>query len=97
MFTITFTQSALDDVASLKKAEQTTVIAVVERQLTTEPLKETRNRKPLTDNPLASWELRAGDLRVFYDVDEAASEVLVKAVGVKEHNKLFIRGKEFKL
>jgi hypothetical protein len=32
-------------------------------------LEETRNRKPLRDNPLADWELRVGRFRVFYEVD----------------------------
>ena len=42
----------------------------------------------------AAWEARVGVHRVFYDVDEANRKVTVKAVGWKEHNRLFIRGKE---
>jgi hypothetical protein len=41
--------------------------------------------------------VRAGSSRVFYDVDEANQLVVLKAVGWKEHNKLFIRGKEYQL
>ena len=48
-------------------------------------------------NPLAPWELRTGKLRVYYDVDEEAKAVNVRAVGVKERNRLYIAGKEFKL
>ncbi len=48
-------------------------------------------------NTLAEWELRIGVYRVFYDVDPAASQVKVKAVGYKEHNVLHLRGKEFTL
>ncbi len=40
----------------------------IEKQLFHVPLKETRNRKPLRPNPIAPWELRIGNLRVFYDI-----------------------------
>jgi mRNA-degrading endonuclease RelE of RelBE toxin-antitoxin system len=66
--------------------------------LTAQPLTETRNRKPLRPNDLAAWEARIGGrYRVFYGVDATANRVLVKAVGWKEHNKQFIRGKEYQL
>ena len=32
-----------------------------------------------------------------YDVDEPEQKVTVKAVGVKRHNALFIRGREYRL
>ena len=48
-------------------------------------------------NDLSIWEMRVGEFRVFYDVDEERQEVLIKAVGWKKHNKLFIRGKEHEL
>jgi len=46
---------------------------------------------------LATWELQVGKYRVFYDVEQEDQVVRVKAVGWKEHNQLFIRGKEFTL
>ena len=58
---------------------------------------ETRNRKPLRAHPLGEWELRVDKFRVFYDIDTENETVLVKAVGAKIGNKLFIRGKEFPL
>ena len=97
MYTFAFTDSAMEDVRYLTKAAQTMVLSEIEVQLLNEPLKETRNRKPLRPNALADWELRAGVYRVFYDVDDAAHVVKVKAIGWKEHNALFIRGREFKL
>ena len=97
MFTINFTESALEDLRLLAKAEQTAVLAAIERQLAVEPLKPTRSRKPLRPNDLSRWELRAGIDHVFYDVDEQAQEVTIKAVGGKEHTKLFIRGQEYQL
>jgi mRNA-degrading endonuclease RelE of RelBE toxin-antitoxin system len=97
MFSVGFTESAQDDLRSLAKAEQVAVLDAVQQHLSTEPLKATRNKKPLRPNALGQWELRVGVVRVFYDVDESANEVKVKAVGRKEHNKLFIRGKEHTL
>ncbi len=97
MFTVLFTESALEDLRHLTKASQQAVLDTVERQLRVEPTKPTRNRKPLDSNDLSEWELRVGVHRVFYDVNESAMEVVVKAVGWKEHNKLLIRGQEYTL
>ena len=55
------------------------------------------NRKRLEDNPLAPWELRVGDFRVFYDVSPDERHVLVVAVGQKTHNTLRIGGEEIAL
>jgi len=41
--------------------------------------------------------VQTGDYRIFYDVDQKGQEVTVKAVGVKRHNALFIRGREYRL
>lgn len=67
-------------------------------QLSHEPLRKTRNRKPLRPNPLAPWELRAGALRIFYEVDaEEAGMVNVLAIGIKRGNRLFIEGEEIRI
>lgn len=72
-----------------------TVIEAVDEQLKFHPAIETRNRKRLHANPLAPWELRIGDLRVFYDVtDDPEPLVQVLAVGVKVRNRLVIGEKE---
>jgi mRNA-degrading endonuclease RelE of RelBE toxin-antitoxin system len=97
MFELVFTESALEDLRFLKKADQNVVLDAIERQLSAEPLAQTRNRKPLRPNDLSFWEIRVGVHRVFYDVDQDKGVVTVKAVGRKEHNKLFIRGKEYQL
>jgi mRNA-degrading endonuclease RelE of RelBE toxin-antitoxin system len=73
------------------------ILDEIERQLTYQPNVETRNRKPLCAHPLGEWELRIDKFRVFYDIDTENETVLVKAVGIKIGNKLFIRGKEFPL
>lgn len=45
-------------------------------------------------NPIAPWELRIGDLRVYYEVEEQPEpKVIILAVGIKERNQVRI-GKE---
>lgn len=70
------------------------VLDTVERKLQRQPDVETRNRKPMRPNPIAPWELRVGNLRVYYDFeDEPEPVVYIRAVGTKERNKVRI-GKE---
>lgn len=96
-YTISYTESALEDIAYFRKHERVLIIDAIEQQLMYEPMREVRNRKPLDPNTLASWEVRVGKYRIFYDVEIHETLVLVKAVGWKEHNTLYIRGQEYHL
>ena len=59
---------------------------------------ETPNRKPLRPNPLALWELRIGDLRVYYDVEEDPEpQVAIVAIGIKRRNRVYIAGELYDL
>jgi mRNA-degrading endonuclease RelE of RelBE toxin-antitoxin system len=74
------------------------VLDTVDEQLMYQPTVETKNRKPMRPNPLAPWELRIGDLRVYYDVeDEPEPVVYINAVGVKERNQVRIAGEVYDL
>ena len=64
-FEIEFTQSALDDLRHLRRADHTRVLESVDRHLSSQPLSAARNRKSLRPNDLAAWELRIGKLRAF--------------------------------
>src|SRR5262245_12648492 len=97
MYEIRFTPSAGQDLKHFGKADQRLILAAIRDQLLHEPLTETRNRKCLRPNPLGRWELRVGDFRVFYNPDPAMQIVSVGAVGIKDHNTLYIRGKVFQL
>lgn len=78
----------------LTKRQQMILLNAVEKQLQHQPDAETRNRKPMRPNPIAPWELRIGNLRVYYDFeDEPEPVVYVRAIGIKERNKVRI-GKE---
>jgi len=87
-----------DHLAALTARQAAIVLDSVPLQLTHQPTVITRNRKPLRPNPLAPWELRIGDLRVYYDVQaEPEAIVTIRAVGVKDRNRLRIAGREFQL
>ena len=72
------------------------IVDEVETQLAHEPLVETRNRKRLRPNPIAPWELRVKDMRVFYEVDEPGV-VTILAIGTKRGSRLYIEGEEIEL
>jgi mRNA-degrading endonuclease RelE of RelBE toxin-antitoxin system len=74
------------------------VVDAMERQLLHEPERETRNRKRMKpDRPgfVAPWELRVGDLRVYYDVEAASSIVWIVAVGAKARERVRVRGRDY--
>lgn len=98
-FEIGFTQTASEHVRAFRKVDQTVIFDAIAKQLRYDAATETRNRKRLSENELADWELRVDEFRVFYDlIDEGGGQsVKIKAVGQKVHNKLFVGGKEVKL
>jgi len=97
MFRIEFTPEAIDDLRLLRKHDQQMIVSEIEGQLPHQAAQETRNRKRLRPNQLAEWELRLGDFRVFYDIDQENAVVKIEAVGYKQGSKLFVHGKEYQL
>jgi mRNA-degrading endonuclease RelE of RelBE toxin-antitoxin system len=96
-FAISDSYDAEDHLHQLPAAQRSLVLDRVDQQLTYDPSVPTRHRKPLRKNLRAPWELRIGDLRVFYEYDEAKRTVTVVAIGVKVHGKLNVGGKEYHL
>lgn len=97
-YTIEFAESVKGHLKTLTATQRATVLTKIEGQLTNQPLVETRHRKPLRPNPVAPWELRVGQLRVFYDVREGPpATVRILAVGVKERNIVRIGKEEIQL
>src|SRR5215207_255093 len=92
-FTLSFAPEAIEHLDRISSKYHGLLRRTFNEQLTHTPTRETRNRKPL-DQPApfgATWELRCGPgnrFRVFYQVDSAAHEVQVLAVGVKDRNRL---------
>ncbi len=86
--------------AAIERKEHSAIFDAIEEHLQFEPVKPTRNRKPLRiPNSLgATWELRCGAhnrYRVFYDVDMDSGVVVVLAIGHKVGNRLYIGQEEF--
>lgn len=91
---IEYAPDAEDHLRALTVRQQRIVLDGVENQLAHEPTVETRNRKPMRPNPVAPWELRIGNLRVYYDVEEEPETiVIILAVGIKRRNRIYV-GKE---
>ena len=99
-FTLSFAPQAIEHLDLIESKYHGLLRRTIKEQLTYTPTEETRNQKPL-DQPApfeASWELRCGAenrFRVFYEVDAAAQEVQVLAIGVKDRNRLLIGGEEW--
>ena len=105
-YEVSLTESAKDDIAYFEARDQRIVVAGIISHLKIDAEVQTKRKKPLRSNPIAPWELRIEKFRVFYSIEEGkvakASEgkiknVKVVAVGHKEHNELFIRGKKVQL
>jgi len=94
MYEIEFTPTAREDLRYFKKYEQNIIIEAVETQLAYEPTVETTNRFQRNPPYLADWELRVGDFRVFYDVEEIVRVVRIERIGEKPNNQLYFRGKK---
>ncbi|MGL5083795.1 MAG: type II toxin-antitoxin system RelE/ParE family toxin [Microcoleaceae cyanobacterium] len=82
----------------LTARQQAIILDTVDEQLMYQPTVETKNRKPMRPNLLAPWELRIGDLRVYYDVEEEPEAVVyINAVGIKERSQVRIAGEVYDL
>ncbi len=93
MYKIEYADDVSDDLSNLRAYERKAILDSIEKQLTHEPTVETRNRKPLYglippwEHVEPVWELRIGEYRVFYDVDEIASLVSIRAIRHKPPHK----------
>ena len=97
MYAINYSFESLEDLHFFRKLEQQEIMDSIDAQLRYEPTVETRNRKELRPNEVASWELRIGRFRVFYDVDKEDLCVNIEAIGFKIGFELFIRGERTEL
>jgi mRNA-degrading endonuclease RelE of RelBE toxin-antitoxin system len=83
---------------ALTAGQQSLVLATAEKQLARQPTAETRNRKPMRPNLLATWELRVRNLRVYYVVEEEPEQVVsIRAIGVKVRDRVRIANEEIEL
>ena len=97
LFAVKLTGTVCRHLEALRRYDRVRVLDAIKGQLQSSPDQETRNRKPLRENPIADWELRVGDFRVLYEVDAASRMVRVVGVGVKVRNRLLIGGEEIEI
>jgi mRNA-degrading endonuclease RelE of RelBE toxin-antitoxin system len=89
MYRVEYAEGVADDLKGLRAADRKRILAKIEEQLPHRPTQKTRNKKPLVglkppwEHEEPVWELRIGKYRAFYDVDEPAQRVIVRAVRVK--------------
>ena len=101
-YRIEYTREALLDLRWLAerrgKRHAATIVDAVADYLTDEPGRHSTKRREMEANPLgASWHLRLGPLRVYYDIDDANQTVWVLRAGIKERNRVTIRGEDLDL
>jgi mRNA-degrading endonuclease RelE of RelBE toxin-antitoxin system len=99
-FDLVFAPEVIEHLDEIEAKHCSLIERTIDQQLLYTPTKPTKNRKPLeAPAPFgATWELRLGPqnrFRVFYEVNEINCEVHVLAIGVKDHERLFIGGKEY--
>ena len=94
LFAIQVGSEARAELGNLKVFDARRVVDAMEASLLFDPVTESRNRKPLHEGlevnfeyvpPL--WELRVGDIRVFYDVNVSTHSVYIRAIRKKSQGK----------
>jgi len=93
MYEIEYAEGVVDDLVDLRVYQRKQILEHIEVQLTHQPTQQTRNKKilvgliPPWEYVEPVWELRVGEYRVFYDVDEDASIVAIRAIRHKPLHK----------
>ena len=86
MYAIRFAVGVARDLGAMRAAERKRILDGIRRRLgheptrTTKHVKQLRKLSPPFEHVPPIWQLRIGDDRIFYDVDEANAVVLVRAV-----------------
>ena len=85
-YKIEITDLVFDELRTIAVFHRRRIIEEINVQLTHQPTNATRNRKllsaavPAFEHAAPIWELRVGEFRVFYDVNEASGIVYIRAV-----------------
>lgn len=93
MYKIQFSEGVADDLGALPASQRRQLLDRIEVQLRHEPTRRTGNRKivvglvPPWEHVEPVWELRIGEHRVFYDVNEGESTVFIRAIRRKPRHR----------
>ena len=87
-FEIRWDEVAVEELTVLRAFDQERILDETDEQLSEQPNVVTKRRKLLEVEPPWEqegpvWQLRVGDFRVFYDIDEPNKVVIVRAVREK--------------
>jgi len=97
-YRIEYSPEAEGHLRALTARQRAIVFDTIDEQLAHQPAVETRNRKPMRPNPLAPWELRIDELRIYYDIaEEPEQRVTILAVGIKDRDRILIGGEDIEL
>lgn len=86
MYSIELSNSATADLIVLRAFDRARVIVEIQSELSRHPAVSARHRKvlrelrPAWEHAPPLWQLRVGEFRVFYDVDETEQVVHVRRV-----------------
>jgi mRNA-degrading endonuclease RelE of RelBE toxin-antitoxin system len=98
---LVFSPDARRQLSKMRAFDQRRLVDAIHQQLVkADPRAPTPNKFALDPAPQAAdYELRVGDLRVLYRVEEAEAQpmVIVAIIGRKRRNKLIVEGEEFLL
>ncbi|MGH7128430.1 MAG: type II toxin-antitoxin system RelE family toxin, partial [Planctomycetaceae bacterium] len=93
MYAIGYAEGVAADLEDLRAYDRSRILDEIDIQLQHQPTQETRHKKVLVGlvppwehvEPL--WQLRVGEYRVFYDVNDAELVVIVRAIRHKPPHK----------
>src|SRR5262249_47934532 len=98
---LVFSPDARRQLLKLRAFDQKRLVDAIREQLVeADPRAQTRNKFALDPGAkTADYELRVGDLRALYRVEEMEGQlsVIVAIIGRKDRNKLIVEGEEFSL
>jgi mRNA-degrading endonuclease RelE of RelBE toxin-antitoxin system len=81
LYTVKYQPKAAAELNDLRAFDRVRILDAISRDLTHSPEEPRGRRKRLALGAGGViWQLRVGDFRVFYDVDEAAAVVIVRHV-----------------
>ncbi len=93
VYRILFSEGVEEDLRKIPRYYRNQILGKIEALLLHEPTVLSKNRKilvnlvPPWETVSVVWEVRVGEYRVFYDVDEAKKVVYIRAVRRKPYGK----------
>jgi mRNA-degrading endonuclease RelE of RelBE toxin-antitoxin system len=93
MYEISYAEGVAADLVDLRAYERARILDGIEKQLKHEPTRQSRHKKiliglvPAWEHVEPVWELRIGEYRIFYDVDEETSTVTIRVIRYKPPHK----------